>query len=268
MTSLIAEIGWNHMGQDALAREMIHKAAESGAKYAKFQTWSVNRLKNGEWDTDGRREIYNSAELTLQMHHNFIKYCDEAGTKFMSSAFSVEDAQLLNDLGLKIIKIPSFEVANYELLNYCDANFDELIVSTGTATTEEINQLTKVIDIDKTTVMHCVSSYPCGIEKSNLPRLNYLKNLFPNIGYSDHVFGISASIYALEFDLKYIEKHFTTDHDLPGRDNKFAILPEELKQLNEHIKNRQEALTNHGVDFQDIEQGARDEYRGRFNKGF
>ena len=116
--------------------------------------------------------------------------------------------------------------------------------------------------------MHCVSSYPCGIEKSNLPRLNYLKNLFPNIGYSDHVFGINASIYALEFDLKYIEKHFTTDHDLPGRDNKFAILPEELKQLNEHIKNRQEALTNHGVDFQDIEQGARDEYRGRFNKGF
>ena len=54
---------------------------------------------------------------------------------------------------------------------------------------------------------------------------------------------------------------------MPGRDNKFAILPEELKQLNEHIKNRQEALTNHGVDFQDIEQGARDEYRGRFNKG-
>ena len=112
------------------------------------------------------------------MHHDFIECCNEAGTNFMSSAFSVEDAKLLHTLGLKIIKIPSFEVANYELLSYCDSNFDELIVSTGTATTEEINKLTKVVDIDKTTVMHCVSSYPCGIEKSNLPRLNYLKNLF------------------------------------------------------------------------------------------
>lgn len=266
MTSLIAEIGWNHMGQESLAREMIQKAAEAGAKYAKFQTWNVDRLKDGEWDKDGRREIYNSAELTLQMHHDFIKYCNEAGTNFMSSAFSIEDAKLLYSLDLKIIKIPSFEVANYELLEYCDSKFEELIVSTGTATAQEINKLTDVIDIKKSTVMHCISSYPCGIEKSNLPRLNYLKNLFPHVGYSDHVFGINASIYALEFGLKYIEKHFTTDHDLPGRDNKFAILPEELNQLHLHIKKRKEAFISHGIDFQDIEQGARDEYRGRFNK--
>jgi len=254
------------MGSDSLAREMITKAADAGAKYAKFQTWSVDRLKDGEWDNDGRREIYNSAELTLQMHHDFIKYCNEAGTNFMSSAFSVEDAKLLCELGLKIIKIPSFEVANYNLLEFCDSNFEELIVSTGTANVEEINELTKVLDIQKTTVMHCVSSYPCGINQSNLPRINYLKKLFPNVGYSDHVFGISASIYALEFGLKYIEKHFTVDHELPGRDNKFAILPDELKQLNIHIKEREEAFLDHGIDFQEIEKGARSDYRGRFNK--
>ena len=249
-----------------LAEKMIKAAKKSGADYAKFQTWSVENLTSGPWDKDGRREIYNSAELTLQMHHDFIKYCNEAGTNFMSSAFSIEDAKLLYSLDLKIIKIPSFEVANYELLEYCDSKFEELIVSTGTATAQEINKLTDVIDIKKSTVMHCISSYPCGIEKSNLPRLNYLKNLFPHVGYSDHVFGINASIYALEFGLKYIEKHFTTDHDLPGRDNKFAILPEELNQLHLHIKKRKEAFISHGIDFQDIEQGARDEYRGRFNK--
>ena len=56
-TKLIAEIGWNHMGDINLAKEMISAAAESCAEYAKFQTWSVSRLKSGPWDLDGR-EIY------------------------------------------------------------------------------------------------------------------------------------------------------------------------------------------------------------------
>ena len=55
--TLIAEIGWNHMGDMDLAREMIKKASENGATIAKFQTWKVSRLKSGEWDFDGRRQI-------------------------------------------------------------------------------------------------------------------------------------------------------------------------------------------------------------------
>ena len=56
MTQVIAEIGWNHMGDDTLAKQMIQEAANSGASFAKFQTWSVSRLKAGEWDSDGRRK--------------------------------------------------------------------------------------------------------------------------------------------------------------------------------------------------------------------
>ena len=57
------------------------------SKVCKISNMERRSPKNGEWDNDGRREIYNSAELTLQMHHDFIKYCNEAGTNFMSSAF-------------------------------------------------------------------------------------------------------------------------------------------------------------------------------------
>ena len=55
---LIAEIGWNHFGDMDLACKMIEEANKSGSDYAKFQTWSTARLKNGDWDKDGRREIY------------------------------------------------------------------------------------------------------------------------------------------------------------------------------------------------------------------
>ena len=37
-TKIIAEIGWNHMGDMDLAKKMIDAAKESGADYAKFQT--------------------------------------------------------------------------------------------------------------------------------------------------------------------------------------------------------------------------------------
>ena len=75
MTELIAEIGWNHMGDMKLAEEMINKASSSGANYAKFQTWSVDRLKSGEWDHDGRRQIYEKAELSYENHELLIKLC-------------------------------------------------------------------------------------------------------------------------------------------------------------------------------------------------
>ena len=65
---IIAEIGWNHCGDMNLAKQMIQAAAHNGADYAKFQTWSVSRLKPGEWDTDGRRQIYEQAELTKDRH--------------------------------------------------------------------------------------------------------------------------------------------------------------------------------------------------------
>ena len=62
---LIAEIGWNHMGDMNLAEKMISEATKSGADYCKFQTWKVKNLKDGPWNSDGRLEIYNKAELIV-----------------------------------------------------------------------------------------------------------------------------------------------------------------------------------------------------------
>ena len=91
-TIVIAEIGWNHMGDMDLARQMIIKAKESGASIAKFQTWQVTKLKDGEWDHDGRKEIYLKAELSEADHKLLIQFCRDNQISFMSSAFSVEDA--------------------------------------------------------------------------------------------------------------------------------------------------------------------------------
>ena len=115
MIKIIAEIGWNHCGDMQLAKDMAMSAKVSGATYAKYQTWSVDRLKPGSWDDDGRRQIYEKAELSKEDHTELINYCNKIGIKFLSSVFSVDDAKLLVELGCKEVKIPSFESRNHEL---------------------------------------------------------------------------------------------------------------------------------------------------------
>ena len=78
---LVAEIGWNHMGDMPLAEKMISEASKSGAEYCKFQTWSVKNLKEGPWDKDGRRELYNKAELTHDNHLELKDFCQKKKNK-------------------------------------------------------------------------------------------------------------------------------------------------------------------------------------------
>ena len=88
---LIAEIGWNHMGDMGLAEKMILEAAKSGVDYCKFQTWKVKNLKNGPWDSDGRLEIYNKAELSDQDHLTLVELCKKHDVKFLTSVFNIND---------------------------------------------------------------------------------------------------------------------------------------------------------------------------------
>ncbi len=265
--TLIAEIGWNHMGKMDLAREMIKQASENGATIAKFQTWKVSRLKSGEWDLDGRREIYEKAELSLDDHKLLMASCNEFGIDFMSSAFSIPDAELLVDLGCNKVKIPSFEVANYELLNFCKTNFNTVYVSTGTATSIEIQKLADLFENYKGNliVMHCVSAYPCEASLINLPRIAKLNTYFENVGFSDHTQGILAAFASLKYSPVAIEKHFTVDKNLPGRDNKFAILPKDLKDLKNFIELYPEFEKDNGLEFNPKENISREKYRGRFD---
>ena len=265
MTKLIAEIGWNHMGDMTLAKDMIWAAKESGCDFAKFQTWSVDRLKPGVWDTDGRREIYEKAELDLDKHLDLKNYCDEIGIGFMSSVFSIEDAKLLKQVVKDYVKIPSFESRNRELIHYCLNHFEHLIISTGTSTYDEIRSVVVNIPPERYTLLHCVSSYPCNFDIVNLPRMEYLKNISNSIGFSDHSQGIESSVLSLGMGVDFIEKHFTTDNDLPGRDNKFAVLPSDMKRLSDYINISEKVMNDKGVDYQDCELDSRENYTGRFD---
>jgi N,N'-diacetyllegionaminate synthase len=104
---IIAEIGWNHMGNMKLAKKMILAAKKSGADFAKFQTWSTKSLKPGPWDKDGRLKIYRKAELTKKQHIELIKFCKKNRIEFLTSVFNKNDIEWLKILKLNYLKIPS-----------------------------------------------------------------------------------------------------------------------------------------------------------------
>ena len=273
MIEIIAEIGWNHGGDMDLAKKMIKAASESGATYAKFQSWSEKRLVAGVWDDDGRRDIYKKAELDEQKHLELIEYCNENNIEFLSSAFSIPDAELLKKVNVKKVKIPSFESRNLDLIKYCDENFDEIFISIGTSKYEEALKSIKVVKTAKISVMHCVSIYPGQYAKANMPKLVKMISELPKIsksvnriGYSDHIVGVDSAKAAIGLGANVIEKHFTIDNNLPGRDNLFSILPNEVKDLRNFADNFEKMMISHGNDFQEEENETRNNYTGRFNK--
>ena len=268
MIKVIAEIGWNFMGDMGLAKEMINAAKKAGANTVKFQYWNPARLKAGPWDTDGRKEVYESAQLNEEKIKELIVFCDKAEIEFLISAFNVVDAAFIAKLGIKSIKIPSHEVANFELHEFSAKNFDEIYVSLGAGTEEEV---LKAIETYKTNAgdkfwvgMHCVSSYPCPAEKANLSRINFIKENCPMAGYSDHTSDVISPVVSVALGAQVVEKHFTVNKELPGRDNKFALDIPEFEQMVKNIRLAEAALISHGNGPIDIESDTMTNYRGRW----
>lgn len=263
---IISEIGWNHMGNLDLAKKMILASKESGATIVKFQVWDPSYLKSGPWDKDGRREIYNSASLDDQDISDLINFCNNISIDCLFSVFGTIAASRLISLNVKNVKIPSHEITNIKLCELAKKNFDKIYISTGAS--KEI-ELKKTIDVFKNSnkyinLMHCVSSYPCDIKTINLPRINWLKQFKYDVGFSDHTSETITPALAIISGASVIEKHFTIDNELPGRDNKFALTPDRFKEMVGHIEKAFFANKYIGNDFQESEEDIIYNYRGRW----
>lgn len=267
---LIAEVGWNHMGDMGLAKTMIQEAAAAGADTVKFQTWSEKSLKSGPWDEDGRRQIYQQAELTLEDHVLLRDHCNQNGVSFLTSCFSANSVEMVGSL-CDEVKVPSTELSNVSLINEIVRVFGKrpnhhVYLSTGASVWEEVTHTRNIlVDANMSfTLLHCVSSYPCPPERCNLMRIKDLSELHDRVGYSGHFPGIFDAIASLEMGAEVIEKHFTVNHNLPGRDNKFAILPGELAQISKYIKAREKMFYYSGRNYLKCETDSRENYRGRW----
>jgi len=259
-TFIIAEAGVNHNGSLEMAFQLIDVAVAAGADAVKFQTFkaekviAVNAPKAGyQKDTtrsdESQLEMVKKLELDETAHTRLHQHCQDKGIQFLSTPFDLESVDLLNNLGLKIFKIPSGEITNLPYLRKLGALKKRLILSTGMADLGEIEDALNILTVAGTpleniTVLHCNTEYPTPFEDVNLKAMQTIQNAFPGIavGYSDHTIGIEVAIAAVAMGASVIEKHFTLDKNLPGPDHRASLEPQELTDMVFRIRNIEKAL--------------------------
>lgn len=230
---LIAECCNNHMGDRKIMQKMIRTLAQAGVDVCKFQSYRADRL-NPSWpDYEKSLEYYKKHELSEEDHMFLTEECHKQGIEFLTTVFSSDLISSLTKLGIKRVKIASPDCNNWSLIAECLQHFDHIIISTGMHSPAEINALADFLknDLNRVTVMHCVSLYPCPEDKINLLRIGSLMKLFPSVGFSDHTLGTDAAKVAMCLGVACVEKHFTLDRSLPGKDQAMSATTDDFKEL-------------------------------------
>jgi sialic acid synthase SpsE len=145
---------------------------------------------------------------------------------------------------MEIFKIPSGEITNLPYLKKVSFLAQEIILSTGMSTLDEIDFAIEILTSNKRlnktniSILHCNTEYPTPYDDVNLNVLRTLKERYnTRVGYSDHTIGIEVPIAAVGIGAEIIEKHFTLDKSLPGPDQECSLNPEELINLVTSIRN-------------------------------
>jgi N,N'-diacetyllegionaminate synthase len=256
---IIAEAGVNHNGSPELAKKLIDAAVESGADAVKFQTFKADKLvskyaqkadyqKQTTSVEETQYEMIKKLELDENAHRVLINYCKDKEVMFLSTPFDHDSIDLLISFEMPIFKIPSGEITNLPYLRHIGSLGKEVILSTGMANLNEVQDALEVLikagtSKEKITVLHATTEYPCPIGEVNLRAMQTIKAAFGvKVGYSDHTQGIEVPIAAVAMGACVIEKHFTLDRTMEGPDHKASLEPDELKAMVQAIRHIEQAL--------------------------
>ena len=248
---IIAEIGSVHDGSFGNAKELIKLASDCGATCVKFQTHiadaeSLSDAPNPDYFKDeSRLEYFKRTSFSLSQWKELKKIAEENNLMFLSSPFSLEAVDLLEKLNLFGYKIPSGEVTNLPLLEKIATLDKPVFLSTGMSDWDELDAAVAIFKDCDLTIMQCSSMYPCPSENVGLNVILEMKKRYKyRVGFSDHSDGIAASISAVAFGAKVIEKHFTFSKKMYGSDARHSMEPDEFSLFCKEIKNAWNILEN------------------------
>ncbi|MBD3795778.1 MAG: N-acetylneuraminate synthase family protein [Epsilonproteobacteria bacterium] len=251
---IIAEIGNNHNGDINLAKKLVDLAVEAKVDCVKFQMRSLDSLYKNKGSTKDISEDLGS-QYVLDLLSKFqlkdeelfevFDYCKNKGTTPLCTPWDLESLAKLEQYGMQAYKVASADLTNHELLLALATTRKPLILSTGMSREEEVIQTVELLQKEGANfaLLHCNSAYPAPFKDVHLNYLERLKEIGNCIiGYSGHERGIAVPIAAVAKGAKIIEKHFTVDKNMEGNDHKVSLLPEELSQMVQGIREVEEAL--------------------------
>ena len=272
---VIAEIGLCHNGSVEMCKKLIQTAKDTGFSSAKIQTYSEGRISKKSRTSRYFEEtldqevsisdLLDNIIFTFEELQEIFNFAKEINFDLFSTPFDKASAKLLNELDVPGFKISSMDLTNIPLIKTVAKFKKPVILSTGMANIGEIeNAINTLLEYGngEIGVLHCVSSYPCPIEQSNLNRMKLIENTFNVVvGFSDHTIEYSTPAISISMGARIVEKHVTLDKGLDGPDHNFSLEPKEMLKMNQLISSVHAASNGPGFKASNIELASKSNLR-------
>ncbi len=243
--SVVAEVGSVHDGSFGNAKKLIEVAASCGVDAVKFQTHiaAAETLRDAPmppyFKGEPRYDYFERTAFNRDQWKTLKAHCEAHGVEFLSSPFSIEAVELLEDVGVGRYKIPSGEVSNLPLLEVIAQTGKPVLLSSGMSSWAELDEAVNTIlrYHDRLTVLQCTSEYPCPYEEAGLNVMLEMRGRYKlPVGLSDHTLTPYASLAAVVLGASVIEKHLTFSRLMYGSDARHSLEPKEFEELVQGIR--------------------------------
>jgi sialic acid synthase len=253
---VIAELGHNHQGSVATARQMLEEAWRCGADAVKLQKRDNRTLFTREF-FDKPYDNENSFGSTYGTHREalefgrsefeeLIAYAGELGLCCFATAFDRPSVDFLADLDLPVYKVASADLTNTPLLRHVAQVGKPVILSTGAATIDDVRRAHETVSEhnDQVALLQCTAGYPAAWDELDLRVISTYRELFPEavVGFSSHDNGIAMAVAAYVLGARIVEKHFTLNRAMRGTDHAFSLEPQGLRKLVRDLRRTRLAL--------------------------
>lgn len=255
---IIAELSANHGSDIEIAKQTMKAAKEAGADAIKIQTYTPDTItidstkeyfqvnQGTIWDGRTLYDLYEEAYTPWEWHQELMDYAKALDIICFSSPFDPTAVDLLESLDVPAYKIASFEITDLPLIEYVASKQKPIIISTGIATMQEIEEavaVCKQVGNEQIILLKCTSAYPAKIEDANLLTMQNMKQTFGvEVGLSDHTLGITVPVVSVALGACVIEKHFILDKQIGGPDASFSLEPHEFKAMVDAVREAEQAL--------------------------
>jgi N,N'-diacetyllegionaminate synthase len=255
--TVVAEAGVNHDGDFGRAVQLVEAAAEAGADVVKFQLFRAEEVaselapKAGyQLRTTGEEgsqvEMLRGLELPQEAFPKLLEEARRRGLGFLATCYAENELDLLDEAGVEAFKFASAQIVELPLLAHAARKGKALIVSTGMATTGEIEEALETIRSagdPPVVLLQCTTNYPSRVEEANLRAIKTLGDRFGlPVGYSDHTDGDAAAVAAAALGAVLLEKHLTLDRSLPGPDHAASLDPAQFAAMVRRVREAEAAL--------------------------
>jgi len=244
---IIAEIGINHNGNLAIAKQMIDASVHAGVDAVKFQKRTPEistppeqqkQMRETPWGYITYLDYRRKVEFGEAEYHEIDRYCREKGIPWMVSVWDEQAVDFMEAFDTPAYKIPSASLTDLNLLRHVRRTGKPIIMSTGMSTMLQIHEGVDAVGAKDLAIMHCTSTYPCKPEELNLRMIETLRAEFPDnpIGYSGHEVGLIPSAVAVALGACMVERHLTLDRAMWGSDQAASVEPGGFERLVRYIR--------------------------------